>query len=57
MIKVGTAAYSNIASGLAEMILINGAERYDSSGKILDWDNSRGEFKHPIFWASNSTNS
>jgi len=45
-------AYSYIASGLAEMILINGAERYDSPGQILDWDNSRGEFKHPIFWAS-----
>ena len=45
-------AYSYIASGLAEVVLINGAERYDSPGQILEWDNSRGEFKHPIFWAS-----
>ncbi len=45
-------AYSYIASGLAEMVLVSGAERYDSPGQILEWDNSRGEFKHPIFWAS-----
>ena len=45
-------AYSYIKSGLADMVLINGAERYDSPGQILQWDNSRGEFKHPIFWAS-----
>jgi len=45
-------AYSYIASGLADMVLVSGAERYDSPGQILEWDNSRGEFKHPIFWAS-----
>ena len=45
-------AYSYIASGLADLVLISGAERYDSPGQILEWDNSRGEFKHPIFWAS-----
>jgi acetyl-CoA C-acetyltransferase len=45
-------AYSYIASGLAELVLISGAERYDSPGQILEWDNLRGEFKHPIFWAS-----
>jgi acetyl-CoA C-acetyltransferase len=45
-------AYSYIASGLAELVLVSGAERYDSPGQILEWDNSRGEFKHPIFWAS-----
>jgi len=45
-------AYSYIASGLADMVLVAGAERYDSPGQILEWDNSRGEFKHPIFWAS-----
>ncbi len=50
-------AYSYIASGLADMVLINGAERYDSPGQILEWDNSRGEFKHPIFWASIFTKS
>jgi len=50
-------AYSYIASGLAEMVLISGAERYDSPGQILQWDDSRGEFKHPIFWASLFTKS
>ena len=50
-------AYSYIVSGLADMVLINCAERYDSPGQILDWDNSRGEFKHPIFWASIFTKS
>jgi len=45
-------AYSYIASGLADMVLISGAERYDSPGQILEWDDSRGEYKHPIFWAS-----
>ncbi|WP_428326923.1 thiolase family protein [Nitrosopumilus sp.] len=50
-------AYSYIASGLADMVLVSGAERYDSPGQILEWDNSRGEFKHPIFWASIFTSS
>jgi len=45
-------AYSYIASGLTDMVLVTGAERYDSPGQILEWDNSRGEFKHPVFWAS-----
>ncbi|MDC4215805.1 MAG: thiolase family protein [Candidatus Nitrosopumilus limneticus] len=45
-------AFSYISSGLADMVLVSGAERYDSPGQILEWDNSRGEFKHPIFWAS-----
>ena len=49
--------YSYIASGLADIVLISGAERYDSPGKILEWDNSRGEFKHPIFWGSLFTKS
>ncbi len=50
-------AYSYIASGFADVALISGAERYDSPGQILDWDSSRGEFKHPIFWASIFTKS
>ena len=49
--------YSYIAAGLADMVLISGAERYDSPGQILEWDNSRGEFKHPIFWATIFTKS
>ncbi|NIP62072.1 MAG: thiolase family protein [Nitrosopumilaceae archaeon] len=45
-------AYSYLASGLARTALVVGADRFDSPGQILRWDNSRGEFKHPIFWAS-----
>ncbi|MFQ5440482.1 MAG: thiolase family protein [Nitrosopumilaceae archaeon] len=45
-------AYSYISSGLAETVLISGAERYDSPGNILEWDKLRGEFQHPVFWAS-----
>ncbi len=45
-------AYSYIASGLADLVLVTGAERYDSPGNVLEWDSSRGEFKHPIFWSS-----
>ena len=50
-------AFSYIASGLADVVLVSGAERYDSPGQILEWDKSRGEFKHPIFWASIFTKS
>jgi acetyl-CoA C-acetyltransferase len=50
-------AYSYISSGLADVVLVAGAERYDSPGQILHWDESRGEFKHPIFWASIFTKS
>lgn len=49
--------YSYIASGLADVVLISGAERYDSPGQVLEWDESRGEFKHPVFWASIFTKS
>lgn len=50
-------AYTYIASGLADMVLVSGAERFDSPGQILDWDKSRGQFKHPIFWGSLFTKS
>lgn len=45
-------AYSYIQAGLADVALVVGAERFDSPGQVLEWDISRGEFKHPIFWAS-----
>ena len=50
-------AYSYIASGLADVALVVGAERYDSPGQILEWDQLRGEYKHPIYWASIFTKS
>ena len=43
---------SYIASGLTDLVLVVGADRHDSPGQILEWDESRGDFKHPIFWAS-----
>ncbi len=45
-------AYSYIQAGLADVALVVGAERLDSPGQVLEWDVSRGELKHPIFWAS-----
>ncbi len=45
-------AFSYISSGLADVALVIGAERFDSPGHVLDWDLSRGEFVHPVFWAS-----
>ena len=50
-------AYSHIASGLTNLALVVGAERRDSPGQILEWDGSRGEYKHPIFWGSIFTKS
>lgn len=50
-------AYSYIAAGLGDVALVVGAERRDSPGQILEWDRSRGEYKHPIFWGSLFTKS
>lgn len=50
-------AFSYISSGLAEMALVVGAERFDSPGLVLEWDTSRGQYKHPIYWASMFTKS
>lgn len=45
-------AFSYIASGLSDVALVVGAEKIDSPGQVLEWDISRGEYKHPIYWAS-----
>lgn len=45
-------AFSYISAGLADTALVVGAERYDSPGQVLEWDVTRGEFNHPIFWAT-----
>ena len=50
-------AYSYIASGLSDTVLVVGADRYDSPGRLLEWDDTRGEYKNPIFWASLFTKS
>ncbi len=44
--------YAHVASGLADVVLVSGAEIRDTPGRILWWDDSRGEFKHPVYWAS-----
>ena len=45
-------AFAYIAAGLADIALVVGAERFDSPGRILEWDRSRGQYKHPIYWSS-----
>lgn len=50
-------AYAYVSSGLAETVLVVGAEKANNPGLVLDWDVSRGEYTHPIFWASMFTSS
>ena len=50
-------AYSYIVSGLADIILISGVDSASNPGQILEWDVARGNFEHPIFWASMLTKS
>jgi len=50
-------AFSYISSGLADVALVVGAEKSDSPGLVLDWDKSRGQYKHPIYWSSLFTSS
>jgi acetyl-CoA C-acetyltransferase len=45
-------AYSYIAAGLCNSILVVGAEMRNSPGSKLIWDVSRGFFSAPIYWAS-----
>ena len=50
-------AYSYISSGLADVILVSGVDSATNPGQILEWDISRGDFEHPIYWASMLTKS
>lgn len=45
-------AYSYIKSGLADIALVVGAEKTNSPGLVLEWDRSRGQYRHPIYWSS-----
>ena len=45
-------AYAYILSGLAKTVLVIGAEKTDSPGLVLEWDKSRGQYKHPVYWSS-----
>tara|TARA_B110000014_G_C20108522_1_gene583421 strand:- start:715 stop:1821 length:1107 start_codon:yes stop_codon:yes gene_type:complete len=45
-------AFSYIASGLADIILVTGGDVIGNPGQVLEWDKSRGEFNNPIYWGS-----
>ncbi|MGD1834680.1 MAG: thiolase family protein [Nitrososphaeraceae archaeon] len=45
-------AYSYIASGLCNSVLVIGVEKSDTSGKVHKHDLSRGEFVSPLYWGS-----
>ena len=44
--------FSYITSGLADTVLVTGADKIGNPGQILEWDKSRGEYDRPIYWAS-----
>lgn len=50
-------AFSYISSGLADVALVTGAEKSNSPGLVLNWDKSRGQYRHPIYWSSLFTSS
>lgn len=45
-------AYSYIASGLCNTAIVVGVEKADSPSAKLEWDLTRGPFKHPAHWAA-----
>lgn len=45
-------AYSYIASGLCDVAMVVGVEKDDSPSARLEWDLTRGPFKHPAHWAA-----
>ena len=50
-------AYAHISSGLSDIILVTGAESATNPGQVLEWDKSRGNLEHPIYWGSMITKS
>ena len=45
-------AFSYISSGLADTVLVTGGDVTGNPGQVLEWDESRGQFNHPIYWGS-----
>ena len=45
-------AYSLIASGVCESVLVSGAEKKDSPGNRLLWDVTRGSYSFPVHWGA-----
>ena len=50
-------AYAYISSGLSDVVLVSGAESATNPGQVLEWDKSRGNLEHPIYWGSMLTKS
>jgi len=50
-------AYAYISSGLSDMVLVSGVESATNPGQVLEWDKSRGNLEHPIYWGSMLTKS
>ena len=50
-------AFSYISSGLVDVALVVGAEKFDNPGLVLECDISRGQYKHPVYWSSMFTRS
>ena len=50
-------AYAYISSGLLDVVLVSGAESATNPGQVLEWDKSRGNYEHPIYWGSMLTKS
>ena len=46
------AAMAYIKSGMAETALVIGGDSPGGPGGVLEWDASRGELVHPVYWAS-----
>ena len=49
--------YAYISSGLADIVLVSGVESSTNPGQVLEWDKSRGNLEHPIYWGSMLTKS
>lgn len=45
-------AYTYIAAGLCDVAIVVGVEKADSPSARLEWDLTRGPFKHPAHWAA-----
>ena len=47
---VAAAAY--VGSGMADTVLVAGGDAPGGPDSVLEWDASRGELVHPVYWAS-----
>ncbi|MDD9812867.1 MAG: thiolase family protein [Thaumarchaeota archaeon] len=45
-------AWAHVASGLADVALVAGADAHDGPGRVFGWDASRGDDRRPVAWAS-----